>query len=150
MNGEVRQRHTAQRELLLGLIREADGHIDATGLYERARERRPRLSLSTVYRNLSLFKKLGLVDEHQFADVRRYYEPRTRSHHQHLVCLGCGEVFEFNCPCAETLHTKISSDSGFEVLDTEVRLIGYCPGCQRRLSFSESDAGIKQQVAARR
>ena len=48
LNEEVRQRHTAQRELLLDLIREADGHMDATQLYERGREKQPRLSLSTT------------------------------------------------------------------------------------------------------
>ena len=87
LNGEVGQRHTAQREMLLALIRQAEGHMDATELYERARERQPHLSLSTVYRNLSLFNKLGLVDEHQFNDARRYYEAKAGSQHQHLVCL---------------------------------------------------------------
>lgn len=150
LNEEVRQRHTVQRELLLNLIRQTNGHMDATELYERARERQPRLSLSTVYRNLGLFKKLGLVDEHQFSDARRYYEAKARNRHQHLVCLGCGEVFEFECPSAERLRTKISQDSGFEVVDTEVRLVGYCPKCQRQLSSSETSIETNQQVTGRR
>lgn len=150
LNGKPGQRYTAQRELLLGLIRQTDGHVDATELYKRAREWRPRLSLSTVYRNLSLFKQLGIVDAHQFTDGRRYYEPKTRSHHQHLVCLGCGDVFEFHCPSAERLRTKISNDSGFDIIDTEVRLIGYCPKCHRQLSSTGSAAEIRQQAAERR
>jgi Fur family ferric uptake transcriptional regulator len=149
-NGEAKHRHTAQRELLLDLIREADGHVDATELHGRARERQPHLSLPTVYRSLSLFKKLGLVDEHHFNDARRYYETKARSHHQHLVCLGCGEVYEFHCPSTGRLRTKVSKDSGFEVVDTEVRLTGYCPKCQRRLSTTESDTETKQQLAGRR
>ena len=150
LNEEVRQRHTAQRELLLDMIREADGHMDATELYERARETQPRLSLSTVYRSLSLFKKLGLVDEHRFNDARHYYETKTRSRHQHLVCLGCGEVYEFHYPSAGRLRTKVSKDSGFEVVDTEVRLMGYCPKCQRRSAASEIDAEAAQRLAGRR
>ena len=149
-NGKPGQRSTAQRELLLRLIHEFHGHVDASELYERARERQPRLSLSTVYRNLSLFKQLGIVDEHQFTDGRRYYEPKTRRHHQHLVCVGCGDVFEFNCPSARRLRTKISNDSGFDIVDTEVRLIGYCPKCQRQLSSSKNEGETKQQVAGRR
>lgn len=150
LNEEVRQRHTAQRELLLDLIREADGHMDATKLYECARERQPRLSLSTVYRSLSLFKKLGLVDEHRFNNARHYYETKARSRHQHLVCLGCGEVYEFHCPSAGRLRTKVSKDSGFEVVDTEVRLVGYCPKCQRRSAASGIDAEAEQQPLKRR
>ena len=143
VNSEARQRHTAQRELLLDLIREADGHMDATELYERAREKQPRLSLSTVYRSLSLFKKLGLVDEHRFDDARHCYETKARSHHQHLICLDCGKVYEFQCPSAETLKNKVSKDSGFEVVDTEVRLVGYCPKCQSRLATSKTDTEAK-------
>ena len=150
LNGKPGQRSTTQRELLLGLIRASHGHMDASALYERARERQPHLSLSTVYRNLSLFKQLGIVDEHQFTDGRRYYEPKTRRHHQHLVCVGCGDVFEFHCPSAERLRIKISNDSGFDIVDTEVRLIGYCPKCQRQLSSSGNEGETKQQVAGRR
>jgi len=150
LDQETKQRHTTQRELLLDLIREADGHMDATELCKRARERQPRLSLSTVYRSLSLFKKLGLVDEHRFNDARRYYETKARSHHQHLVCLDCGKVYEFHCPSAGRLRTKVSRDSGFDVVDTEVRLAGYCPECRRRSSTSGTDTEAKEQLSERR
>ena len=146
LDQETKRRHTARRELLLDIIREADGHVDATELCNAARERQPRLSASTVYRSLSLFKKLGLVDDHRFDDARRYYETKARSHHQHLVCLDCGKVYEFHCPSTEKLRTKVSRDSGFDVVDTEVRLARYCPECRRRSSTSATDTEAKQQL----
>jgi len=126
------RKHTVQRALLLELIHQTEGHFDAHELYRRARERRPSFGLSTVYRNLGLFKKLGLVEEHQLDGVHRYYETRTKARHQHLVCLGCGEVTEFCCPLSENLKQQILREKGFQVTDAEVRLVGYCTQCQKQ------------------
>ena len=144
------QRTTAQRALLLELIRQAGGHLNADGLYRQARERQPGLSLSTVYRNLRLFKQLGLVEEHQLDGARRYYEARPETRHHHLVCLGCGRIIEFQCPSTERLKTRIGREEGFEVTEAEVRLSGYCPECRQRLMGSKTDTEPKQRIAERR
>jgi len=89
-------RVTNQRALLLGLIREGKGHLDADELYRRAREKQPRLSLSTVYRTLQLLKKLSLVEELHFDETHHHYEVKPSDEHHHLVCLGCGKVIELS------------------------------------------------------
>ncbi|MBA7505386.1 hypothetical protein ES706_04053 [subsurface metagenome] len=148
--GKKPGRHsTAQRQLLLEIIRGAEGHLDADELYQQARQRRPALSLSTVYRSLRLFKELGLVEEHQFDDARRRYEVKPRIRHYHLVCLGCGRVLEFQCPSAERVKSKLSREEGFRVTDAEVCLIGYCSKCQEQLLASGADTKIKQRIAER-
>lgn len=143
------KRTTAQRALLLELIRTADGHLDADELYRRARRRQPGLSLSTVYRNLRLFKELGLVEEHQLDGTRRRYESRSESKHHHLVCLGCGRVVEFKCPSTERMKTYIGRQEGFEVTKTEVRLAGYCRQCRERI-LSEGEVEARQPTVGRR
>jgi len=130
-------RRTAQRELLLELIREENGHLDANELYRQARQRQPSLSLSTVYRGLRLFKELGLVEEHQLRGDRRHYETTPETGHHHLVCLGCGRVIEFSCPLTERLKDRFMREQGFEVTEAEVRLAGYCPECRKRRTGSE-------------
>jgi len=142
---KLSRRITEQRQLILRIIQQARGHLDADEIYQQARQRSPSISLSTVYRSLQLFKELGLVEEHQFDGMRRYYETTPRSKHHHLVCLGCGRIFEFKCPSAEKLKSRISREEGFKITDAEVRLVGYCPECQRRLSNNVTDT--KQQVA---
>jgi Fur family transcriptional regulator, ferric uptake regulator len=142
------RRTTEQRRLILEIIRQAEGHLDADEIYRQARQRSPSISLSTVYRSLQLFKELELIEEHQFDGMRRYYETTLRSKHHHLVCLGCGRIFEFNCPSTERLKSKISREEGFRITDAEVRLVGYCPECQRRLSSNMTDT--QKQVAERR
>lgn len=127
------QRSTEQRQLIQEILQQADGHLDADEIYQQARLRSPRISLSTVYRNLQVFKELGLVEEHQFGN-RRCYEPAPQTEHQHLVCLGCGRVLEFKCPSTAKLKSRIKKEEGFRVTEAEVRLAGYCLECQERLT----------------
>ena len=94
--------------------------------------------------------ELELVEEHQFDGMRRYYETTPRSKHHHLVCLGCGRIFEFKCPSAEKLKSRISREEGFKVTDTEVRLVGYCPECQERFSGKTTETKREQRVTQRR
>jgi Fur family ferric uptake transcriptional regulator len=126
-------RGTQQRQLILEIIQRADRHVDADEIYRQARRKLPSISLSTVYRSLQLFKDLGLVEEHQLDGMRRYYESMPRSRHHHLVCLGCGQVFEFYCPSTERIKSRLSREEGFKVTGVDVRLVGYCPKCQQRL-----------------
>jgi len=132
---KLNRRSTEQRELIQEILRHANEHLDADKIYELARQRSPSISLSTVYRNLQLFKETGLVEEHQFGS-RRCYEAAPRAKHHHLVCLGCGRVFEFKCPSTEKLKSRIGKEEGFRVTDAEVRLTGYCPECQERMAVS--------------
>jgi Fur family ferric uptake transcriptional regulator len=134
VNSRLSQRNTEQRQLILGIIKQANRHLDADEIYQQACQKQSNISLSTVYRSLQLFKSLELIEEHQFDGMRRYYEATPQSKHHHMVCLGCGRVFEFKCPSAERLKSKISREEGFKVTDSEVRLVGYCPECQQRLS----------------
>jgi len=150
INAKLGPRSTGQRQLILEIIQQAEGHLDADEIYQQARQKRPNISLSTVYRNLQLFKELGLVEEHQFDGTCRCYEITSQSKHYHLVCLGCGRIFEFECPSVGRLRSKISREDGFKVTDAEVRLVGYCPECQQRLASDVNDTELKQQVATKR
>ena len=143
VSGKLSQRRTEQRQLLLGIMRQAEKHLDADEIYQRARQRLPSISLSTVYRSLQLFKRLGLVAEHQFDGVRRFYEVKPQAKHHHLVCLGCGRVLEFSCPTAERLKSRISREEGFKVIEAEVCLTGYCPECQQQLLSKKTDSEVE-------
>jgi Fe2+ or Zn2+ uptake regulation protein len=124
------QRVTSQRKLLLDLLRQSEGHLDAEELYKLAKEREPRISLSTVYRNLSLFKELGLIEEHHFVDEHHYYEVKGSKEHHHLICLGCGKVIEFESKLTDKMQEQVSRETGFEVINTEVNFEGYCNRCR--------------------
>jgi len=121
---------TVQRRLLLELLHEAGGHIDAKELYRRASARDDSIGPATVYRSLNLFKQLGLVDERRLGKVRCYYEIKQSPEHQHLVCQGCGKVIEFQNPHFRKLIKAIQREHGFNVTKAELYLEGYCPECE--------------------
>jgi Fur family ferric uptake transcriptional regulator len=119
---------TKQRQLLLEIIREAEGHIDAKELFKLASDKDDSISHATVYRSLKLFKELGLVDEKRLGLAHCYYEVKGSSQHQHLVCHKCGKVIDFECPLSEMVD-KVRREQGFAVTKAEVYLEGYCQSC---------------------
>lgn len=120
---------TVQRRLLLNLVRDADGHIDARELYRRASSQDERISLATVYRGLRLFKELGLVEERRLGQVRCCYELKRSVEHQHLVCRSCGKVIDFESPLIGELVDKVQREYDFDITRAELCLEGYCQQC---------------------
>lgn len=124
------QRETAQRRLILELLQETDGHPDAEELYRLAKEREPRIGLSTIYRTLNLLKEQGIVEERHFVEERHCYEVKGEKEHIHLVCLACGAVVEFESETISDMKRDVYRQSGFEVVGGDVYLEGYCQKCR--------------------
>jgi Fe2+ or Zn2+ uptake regulation protein len=123
-------RMTNQRASILEVIRQ--GHLDADEVYRRAKDKQPRLSLSTVYRTLRRLKELGLVDELHFDEAHHHYEVKPSAEHHHLVCLGCGKIVEFESKLSQRIKQGIARKQGFEVTGVEVHMTGYCSKCRQR------------------
>ncbi len=128
----IGHRMTSQRKLILDIIRTAKGHLDADEIYRLAREKDHHISLSTVYRNLNLLKESELVAERHLGEDHHFYELNVHPQHHHLVCIGCGEVFEFECEFTEKMKSELEEASQFQITSIEVELRGYCPECQRK------------------
>lgn len=125
-------RVTPQRVLLLEIIRESEEHLDADDIYRRAREITPRISLSTVYRTLSVLKDMGLVRELDFDEDHRHYELCDDSErwHHHLYCLSCGAIVEFESQLVTDLAENLAQGHDFEIVDCRVKVAGYCAQCR--------------------
>ena len=123
-------RMSGQRALIFRIIREADGHLDADEIHSKAREKCPRISLSTVYRTLNKFKELGLIDEVHFGQEHHHYERKQSVEHYHLVCKGCGLVIEFEYPLAQLIKKNIPETRDFQILSSEVSMSGLCARCK--------------------
>jgi len=126
----VGQRMTSQRKLLFELVCQADGHLDADELFRRAKERDSRISLSTVYRNLQLFKQEGLIRERHFLDEHHHYETEGSEDHCHLVCRGCGTVIEAQIPLLDQMKKTAEDENLFQITDIELNVQGYCSKCK--------------------
>ncbi len=125
------KRVTSQRTLILEIIQKGRGHLDADEIYRQASSKRSRLSLSTVYRTLQTLKELGLVDELHFDEAHHHYEEKPSIEHHHLVCNRCGQVIEFEYPLSRYIKKNVTVAKDFEIIDTEIRVTGYCPKCRQ-------------------
>ena len=121
---------TAQRRLLLQLMRDAGGHVDAKELYRRASSTDESISLATVYRSLRFFQELGLVEERRLGQSSLHYELRHPAEHQHFVCRDCGKIIEFQNPLLDQLVGTVQAEQGFSVTRAEFYLEGHCPQCR--------------------
>ena len=121
-------KHTRQRDDILGVFLEAQGHITSDEIYNRVRQRFPNIGYTTVYRTMRLLCDAGLASERHFDDGVRRYEI-AHEHHDHLVCTRCGKIIEFECEMIETAQQKIADRYGFRVLRHRHELYGHCSDC---------------------
>lgn len=108
-------RLTEQRRVIARVIEAADDHPDVEELHLRAARLDPGISIATVYRTVKLFEEYGLLDRHEFGDGRSRYEDAEREHHDHLIDLSTGEVFEFVDAEIEALQEKIAARLGYRL-----------------------------------
>ena len=126
------RRITAQRGLLLQVMRESHEHLDAGEIYRRARARDPRISLSTVYRNLNLLKDLGVITELHLDEEHHHYELREEAEHYHLICSNCDRVVEFDSSSMGALIEQTGAEKGFLIEHVHIDLVGLCQDCRAR------------------
>ena len=126
-------RSTNQRALILDIIRQGKGHLDADEVFRRARIRQSRISLSTVYRTLQKLKQLGLVEELHFDETHHHYEIKSPTEHHHMICQECGRVIEFEYPLTRIIKRDVPESKGFEIKNTDIQITGYCPDCKERI-----------------
>ena len=135
-------RLTAQRKMLVEIIQNSTGHLDAASLLRLAKRRDSRIHRATVYRTLELLKRLRLIDELDLMHLegeKHFYEPRTRSEHFHLACFRCGKILEHNTPTFERLKREISEQTGFKIEVIRLEAGGQCEECRAQADSSQSD-----------
>jgi len=128
----AQKRITPQRRLILDILVETEGHLDAHDIYDQARRQDTRLSLSTVYRTLAVLKETGVVRELYLDQDHHHYELDDKDEHSHLVCLGCGQVIEVDSAAFCQAAKAVGKEQGFVVAAAQVELAGYCTTCYER------------------
>jgi Fur family ferric uptake transcriptional regulator len=121
-------RWTKQREVILDLFLEGQGHLTSDEIHRRVAEVDPSIGLSTVYRTLRLFVEAGVASERHFHDGVARFEV-VQPHHDPLICLGCNSIVEFEDDEVERLQEDIARARGFSLVSHRHELYGYCRGC---------------------
>jgi Fur family ferric uptake transcriptional regulator len=123
-------RLTQERQTLFAEVFAQHGHVDAEELLAAMRRQGSRISRATVYRNLALLERSGLVRKHRLTRNRHLYEHvHAGLDHDHLACQGCGRVVEFRSPAIAALLGEICRAHGFEPGRHALQILGRCHAC---------------------
>ncbi len=124
---------TRQRAVILNSFLAFDRHMSIDDLYQEIRKKNPSIGYATVSRTVKLFAEAGIAREVDFGDGQLRYEQDHRGeHHDHLVCTGCGAVFEFVSDAIEKIQGGIARRHGFLIETHRLELYGLCAGCGKR------------------
>lgn len=130
---ELRQaglKTTLPRVKILTLLESnRERHLSAEDVYQIMLKKKESIGLATIYRVLTQFEAAGLVLRHHFAD-RSVFELADTAHHDHMVCVECGEIAEFVDKTIERQQEAIAKKHGFMIQDHSLCLYGKCKTCQ--------------------
>lgn len=101
-------------------------HFSAEGIYKLLIEQGEDVGLATVYRVLTQFETAGLVARHHFEGGHSVFELARDEQHDHVVCVKCGRVREFNDLAVSKRLEEIGSELGFDINDRTLYLYGTC------------------------
>jgi Fur family ferric uptake transcriptional regulator len=121
---------TKQREEIFNIFLRSPGHKNLFQIYAQVSKVNPKIGYTTVYRTLKLLTRLGLAEERKFADGETRYEPIARGgHHDHLICLGCRKIIEFEDEAIEALQNRVADRYRFKIFHHRMELYGLCGEC---------------------
>ena len=107
-------------------------HFTSEGLVKDVRAIDSSVARGTVYRTLALLHDAGIVEKHDFRYGPPNYEVTfAKAHHDHLMCVKCGEIIEFQEPRVEKIQDEVVKRFGYQLLSHTHKLYGLCRRCQR-------------------
>lgn len=121
-------RWTGQRNTIVRAAFSKDEHFTAEELFERARKLDSETSRATVYRTLSLLVEADLLREIDLGDNQTTYDPNflEKPSHNHLVCIDCGRVVEFEDSHLDLLNDCVTRRLGFKPVRQSIRIEANC------------------------
>lgn len=131
---------TLPRLKILSILEDAQvRHMTAEDVYKALLATGEEVGLATVYRVLTQFETAGIVIRHNFEGGRSVFEINQGGHHDHMVCVECGQVFEFYDPTIEERQRKVAEKIGFVVDSHSLYMYGTCTGMRKTGKCSKKD-----------
>jgi len=125
-------KRTAQRDLILRVFLRIERHLSSEDLYRLVQKEDSSIGQTTVYRTLKLLTEAGLAREVRFGDGRTHYEHNYKhQHHDHMICMECGDVIEFFSAELEAIQDAMAAKHHFEIKQHLLRILGICARCSR-------------------
>ena len=126
-------KYSRQRASIKEYLDHTTEHPTADTVYLHVREEFPRISLGTVYRNLSLLEEIGEIIKISTGVGPDHYDYNTAPHY-HFICRGCGRVMDIDLDFADELMTQVQESTDLAIESCSVSFTGLCPDCKNELS----------------
>lgn len=127
-NQMATMRLTTQRQVILEELKNVTSHPTAGEVYDMVRKRLPRIGLGTVYRNLELMAKNGIILKIEVGGTQKRFDATT-AHHHHIRCVECGRVNDINIPVEDDINRLAAHSSNYQVLGHHIEFTGVCHDC---------------------
>lgn len=127
-------RNTAQRRALLKQVFSKHEHFDAEQLMEQlpAKGDKGHVSRPTVYRTLTEFVDAGLLRTFDLNGRTVYEHDYGYPQHDHLFCVRCQKLIEFQSPRLIQLRNEVAAEANFQVHHHRLIIQGICEGCRKK------------------
>lgn len=123
-------RLTPQREMIIQTIAHSDNHMTAEDIFSEVQLRTKTINLATIYRTLDLLVDEGLATRVDLGDGKIIYATTEHGPHIHLVCRGCGYIYNADPQLLETIEEQIQTQYNFTPDLNHISIFGICPGCK--------------------
>ncbi len=142
-------RRTTQRETIVDLAFSLDEHFTADELFDRVRRVDSETSRATVYRTLSLLVEADLLRPIDLGDSHVTYDPNflDKPSHNHIVCIDCGRVVEFEDNAVDLQTSSVTSSLGFTTVRQAIKVEA---NCEQLRSEGRCDELITRRLSGRR
>ena len=112
------------------LEKSSNHHLTVEDIYRALIEKNQEINVATIYRVLSQFEESGIVNKLNFENNQAVYELSNVEHHDHLVCVKCNTIIEFQDDVIERHQLQIANKYGFQLTDHSLHLYGLCKTCK--------------------
>lgn len=128
-----RLRLTQERRQIVRAVYELESHFNVAGVVKQVGQNGGKTSRATVYRNIEHLIRAGLIRDVRCGlpgDEQVFEHIHSDEHHDHLTCIHCGKVLEFEEEAIEVLQQHVAQKYGFKLLQHNLDLRGVCRSCQ--------------------
>lgn len=121
-------KYTGKREEIIRIFAKEKRYLSARDILAYMQTEYPALSFDTVYRNLTLFAELDILEVTELGGERKYrFRCSTGDHHHHLICLSCGKTRHItSCP----LDAMFGEPDDFTITGHKFEIYGVCSQCE--------------------
>ena len=119
-----------KRNAILSCLRSTTSHPSAEMVHDMLQQDHPDISLATVYRNLALFKRQGLIQSVATVNGTERFDGNPLPH-VHFICNGCDAVTDLEgISVPQELSSAAGQCAGGTIEGCQLTFSGLCSQCK--------------------